>query len=245
MTSTKSPLKIPIFVALDVDDDKFAVKIVEQTREFVGGFKLGPRLINRYGQKLIKDLSESSLVFVDCKFHDIPSTVLSAVQATFESGASYATVHASNGRVCLTELSALEKKLNQIRYFKILAVTVLTSFKNGELPKNWSSQDSFSNVKLLAEDVHEAGLSGLVCAPTEVEFLRAKYSKMFLLTPGIRPHFETKNSESRKDDQARVMGPREALHAGSSALVIGRPIIEAKNPREAARAICESISSNE
>ncbi len=229
-------LKNPIFVALDVNDEKTALNLVEQTHEFVGGFKVGPRLIYRYGQAFVKKLASQAVVFVDCKFHDIPSTVMSALEATFESGATFATVHASNGPECLRELARLEKKLASEREFKILAVTVLTSFSDNNLPSNWLKKTSAEQVEVLADDVISAGLSGLVCAPTEVESLRRKYAKAFLLTPGIRPA-----GVSSGDDQKRVMSPAEAITAGSSALVIGRPIIEAADPRAAAKLIFESL----
>jgi orotidine-5'-phosphate decarboxylase len=227
-----SPLKKPIFVALDVDDEKTALKIIEQTQEYVGGYKLGPRLIYRYGQALVKKIAQESVVFVDCKFHDIPSTVSSALTAAFESGASFATIHASNGLECMREIAALEEKLNEKKYFKVLAVTVLTSFSDESLPSNWLKKSSAAHVSLLAAEVIASGLSGLVCAPTEVETLREKYANAFLLTPGVRLA-----SASAKDDQKRIMTPDKALRAGSSALVVGRPIVEAKDPKAAAKEI--------
>ena len=174
-------------------------------------------------------------VFVDNKYHDIPSTVLAAVRATFESGASFATVHAGNGREALGELAKLEKELSAERPFKILSVTALTSFSDSTVPSNWAKQLMLTHVEQLAQDSYSAGISGLVCSPEEVSNLRKKYPDSYLVTPGIRMPTDAKG------DQSRVMSPREALLAGSSALVIGRPIVEAADPSDAAKKICLSL----
>ena len=231
-------MKNPVFVALDVDDEKTARKIATATAPFVGGFKIGPRLILRHGDKLIQELSRLAPVFVDCKFHDIPSTVVSALEAAYSAGATFATVHASNGLDCLREVARLEKQLARERAFRVLAVTVLTSFNEKNLPPNWLGATPEEHVMKLARLAIQAGLTGIVCSPHEVQNLRANFPETFLVTPGIRlPN----NDNQRVDDQARTMPPREALNAGANALVIGRPIVLAPNPREAAEAIARSL----
>lgn len=228
----KISLRSPIFVALDVDDDVTALKLANDTAEYVGGFKIGPRLTYKYGASFVKRMSEIGPIFVDNKYHDIPSTMIAALKATFESGASFATVHSCLGVVALRELEKLEVELNQIRPFQILAVTVLTSLTDDTVPSLWKNQPIADHVEMLTRDVIAGGLSGLVCSPHEVAAMRKLIPQGFLVTPGIR-------LVTGEDDQSRVAGPREALEAGASALVVGRPIIQAQEPKAAARKFYE------
>lgn len=216
----------PLIVALDVDSKEAAMTLVEDLADTVGAFKIGPRLIHRYGETLTQEIAKYAPVFVDCKFFDIPSTMVAAVRASFESGASLVTVHAQSGIEALRELAVLEKELNQIRPFQILAVTMLTSFSEETLPSILKPQSIREHVVELAKLVREAGLNGIVCSPEELSELRDQ--DFYLVTPGIRFTLE------EKGDQKRVLGPHEAISAGASALVVGRPIIAAKKPREAA-----------
>ncbi len=233
-------MKTPVFVALDVDTDTKALEIADQVSEFVGGFKVGPRLVLRYGAPLLKEIAKRGDLFIDNKYLDIPSTMIAAVKASFEVGASFATIHASAGSPALKELAELERELNQKRKFHLLAVTVLTSFAENELPANWDKNKNIrAHVKALAHESQSQGVSGLVCSPYEVKDLRSNFPKAFLLTPGIRPT----SSSGRKDDQTRVATPSQALLDGSSALVIGRPIVEAADPKKAAFEIFEEIKA--
>lgn len=216
----------PLIVALDVDSKEAAMALVEELADTVGAFKIGPRLIHRYGESLTQEIARQAPVFVDCKFFDIPSTMVAAVRASFESGASLVTVHALAGIEALRELAVLEKELNQIRPFQVLAVTMLTSFAAETLPPILKPQSIREHVIELAGLVREAGLNGIVCSPEELSDLRDQ--DFYLVTPGIRFTLE------EKGDQKRVLGPHEAISAGASALVVGRPIIAAKKPREAA-----------
>ncbi|MCB0411497.1 MAG: orotidine-5'-phosphate decarboxylase [Bdellovibrionales bacterium] len=231
-------MKWPWFLALDVDDPKQALSLAEDLKDHVGGIKIGPRLALRYGQDFLKQIAEISPLFVDCKFHDIPSTMLAAVQSAFDGGASYVTVHASAGSEALRELAVLEGDLNKLRPFKILAVTVLTSFSEETLPSNWKKQSVENHVLNLASDVFSSGLSGLVCSPHELTKLRPLYRQAFLLTPGIRP------AGTQEGDQKRVMDVRGAFEAGSSALVIGRPILQASDPIKAAKIVNREIEDS-
>ncbi|MCB9025172.1 MAG: orotidine-5'-phosphate decarboxylase [Bdellovibrionaceae bacterium] len=228
-------MKIPIFVALDVDNENQALELARQVSSNVGGFKVGPRLLMRYGSSLVKKLSELGDVFVDNKYHDIPSTVQSAVKASFESGASFVTVHASNGYECLTQLAELEEKLNQERPFKILVVTVLTSFDENNKPINWQDLPLENQVLSLAGEAFRAGLTGIVCSGYEVKKLKELYPKGFFVTPGIRL------ASDAKDDQKRILTPEVAIRNGATALVVGRPIILAQDPKVAAFQFAQSI----
>jgi orotidine-5'-phosphate decarboxylase len=216
----------PLIVGLDVDTRERALELVGQLTDVVGAFKVGPRLVHRYGESLIQEIASEAPVFVDCKFFDIPSTMVAAVKASFESGASLVTVHAQAGAEALRLLAVLERELNQTRPFQILCVTMLTSFAEDTLPPILKKQSIREHVAQLADLVKESGLTGIVCSGEELPDLRGK--GLYLVTPGIRFTLE------EAGDQKRVMGPAQAIHHGASALVVARPIIEAENPRQVA-----------
>ena len=228
-----TPFKNPLCVALDVDTDVRAMELFNQLKSLVGGFKLGPRLIHRYGQALVQKMAKESRIFVDCKFFDIPSTMEAAVRATFDSGASLCTVHALAGAEAMRGLAHLENELNKTRPFRILAVTILTSWNEESFPSNFKKQGIPRHVKELAEMVRDAGLHSVVCSPEEIDLL--KDIGLYLLTPGIRLATDSKS------DQKRVMGPGEAIKKGASALVVGRPILESENAQEAAKKFLKLI----
>lgn len=229
-------LKNPVILALDVDSKEEAMKILKNVADLVGAVKLGPRLIYRYGAEFITEVAGLAPVFVDNKYFDIPSTMLSAVRASFEAGATLVTVHALVGAKALKELYKLEQELNEIHPFKILAVTILTSWEQSSMPASFQTWSLEDHVKSLAQEVYNSGLSGLVCSGHELEFLN--YPDMFKVTPGIRLDIDSVQSE----DQKRVMTPNHAIKAGASALVIGRPILQAQNPRETILKILESCN---
>lgn len=222
-------------LALDVDTREQAQKILDQVGREVGAIKIGPRLGFQYGADFIKQCAEIAPVFVDNKYFDIPSTMVSAVKTSFHAGATFVTVHALSGKEALIELAKLEKDLNQIRPFKVLAVTILTSWDQQSMPKSLNSWPVSDHVVSLADLVQEAGLSGLVCSAHELELI--KDHKLYKVTPGIRL------TETDAHDQKRVMNPQQALLAGASALVIGRPIIQALNPKQVVQDILKTIST--
>ncbi len=231
----KAALTNPIFVALDVDDDQAALALVKECRAFVGGFKVGPRLALRYGESFLKEVARHGNMFIDNKYFDIPNTMEAAVRASFEVGASFCTVHAQAGREALTMLAELEESLCHTRPFRILAVTILTSFKQETLPSIVKHLSIAEQTKALAQLAIESGISGLVCSPEEVESLRALYPNAYLVTPGVRLNHEDRG------DQKRVSDPLTALKRGASALVVGRPIYDALEPALAAKAYYEEI----
>lgn len=212
-------------MALDVDSREKALHLVSELKDLAGGFKVGPRLILRYGQDFVQEIAKQAPVFVDCKFFDIPSTMKAAVKASFDAGASLVTVHAMAGEEALKELATLEKELSKQRPFRILAVTILTSWSQNSLPPVMKIAPISQHVKELAKLVIQSGITGIVCSPEELEILSD--ISAYKVTPGIR--FAT----DAKGDQKRIMTPAEAIQKGSSLLVVGRPIVEAENPREA------------
>ncbi|MGZ3775470.1 MAG: orotidine-5'-phosphate decarboxylase [Bdellovibrio sp.] len=224
--ATAHPMKNPIVLALDVDTRDQALKIADDLAGIVGGFKLGPRLCIRYGMEFIKEVASRGPIFLDNKHFDIPSTMESAVRASFESGASLVTVHALSGVEALKRMSDVEKELNRQRPFRILAVTILTSWDQSSIPPIMKEQPISQHVTELVSLVKSSGLSGIVCSPHELDLLQNR--DLYLVTPGIRFNMQSSG------DQKRIMDPKEALKKGASVLVIGRPILEAKNIRETA-----------
>lgn len=232
---TRASLTNPIFVALDVDNSDQAIELIRQTRAFVGGFKVGPRLALRYGEPFLKEVARHGSMFVDNKYFDIPNTMVSAVRASFEVGATFCTVHAQAGKEALSQLADLEGELCKIRPFRVLAVTVLTSFKQESLPPMLSKIPIADQTAQLAKLVLESGLTGLVCSPEEVESLRKLFPSAYLVTPGVRLSGEDRG------DQKRVSDPATALRRGASALVVGRPICESLEPAKVAKLYYEEI----
>jgi len=218
-----SLVRNPIIFALDVDSKSEALQHFNKVSDVIGAVKLGPRLIYKYGADLIKEMSEKAPVFVDNKYFDIPSTMVSAVKASFDAGATLVTVHAMAGSEALSELAQLEAELNKIRPFRILAVTILTSWTESSMPHNLQSWPVDQHVRSLAELTYQSGLRGLVCSGHELKNL--KDLNFFKVTPGIRLATDVLG------DQKRAMTPKQALQEGASALVIGRPILQSSDPQ--------------
>ncbi len=229
MANSSRFVKNPLIVALDVDDGEEALDLAIQLRDVAGCFKVGPRLVLRHGPELVEELSTFAPVFLDHKFYDIPSVMEASLRAAFDMGVTLATVHASAGAETLRQLAGLQKELSLIRPFCILGVTVLTSVKaeNAEILQN--------QIRALAKTVAECGIGGLVCSPHEVAGLKALYPNLFYVTPGIR------SATDNMDDQKRTMSAQEALKQGSSAVVVGRPILKAADPIRAAQNLLSEL----
>jgi orotidine-5'-phosphate decarboxylase len=234
-------MRNPIIVALDVPDAGAALKLVEQLAPVSGGFKIGSELFTGAGPDIVKKIRAlGALVFLDLKFHDIPNTVAKAVVAAVQLDVQMLTVHTSGG----TEMLKAAEQAAQENAWKfgrtpplVLGVTVLTSLDSGALRETGSDANVEFQVRRLATLATKAGLRGLVCSPLEISALRKILpASTQLVTPGIR------TGEEKPDDQKRTLEPKEAMMAGASWLVIGRPICAAENPRAAAEKILESIS---
>ena len=230
-------MKNKIIVALDVDTPIEAEKLFKSLSPFVGGFKVGPRLTFRCDKLFLKDISQSGILFFDHKFFDIPSTTAAAVEVASEMGAHWVTVHALNGPECLKQLSVTEKAIqSQKSDFRILVVTVLTSFSEQTLPIIWKLQSIQASTQQLAAQAQSCGLNSYVCSPEEIKILRNQNKEAFLVVPGIRP------VGSSNADQSRVALPLEAVKLGASAIVVGRPIIQSSDPVKATKEILESLN---
>lgn len=221
MESRNDPsLKAPLFLALDVDDPHVALSLARQVKPYLNAVKVGPRLTLRLTESQWQELCDLHQVFWDHKYLDIPSTMMESLQATFDKGASWATIHALAGGEALSRISEWEQQVQKLRPFQVLAVTVLTSFSKDNLPFGLRGLEPSDLVMGLAEEAYAAGLRGFVCSPHEVSRLKEKFPDAFFVTPGVRL------KGSPLGDQKRVMTPQEALQEGSGALVMGRSLLE-------------------
>jgi orotidine-5'-phosphate decarboxylase len=224
-----------LIVALDVATADEARALVERLGNSVGMYKVGSQLFTTAGPALVRELvSAGHPVFLDLKFHDIPSTVAHAVSAAAALGVALVDVHASGGRAML-EAAAAARKGTATR---LLAITVLTSHSQGTLAEVGVPEPLEQSVRRLARLARDAGADGVVASPHEVPLIREAYGREFLaVTPGIRP------SGSPASDQARAATPALALRSGADYVVVGRPITEAADPRAAAAAIIAELES--
>jgi orotidine-5'-phosphate decarboxylase len=233
--------KNPIIAALDVPSAEQALKLAEQIAPAVGAFKIGKELFVSAGPDIVRKVrATGASVFLDLKFHDIPNTVAKAVAAAVRLDVQMLTIHTSGGGEMMraAEKSAQDtaRSLGQPAPL-VLGVTVLTSSDSNTLAEIGCQPNVAHQVERLAVLAVQSGLRGLVCSPLEIADLRQILpAEIQLVTPGIRTGAE------KADDQKRTLTPREAMQAGASWLVIGRPIYAAENPRAAAEKILESLS---
>lgn len=234
-------MRNPIILALDVPDLESARKLIRELAPVIGAFKVGKELFVATGPELIREIrATGASVFLDLKFHDIPNTVAKAVASAVRLDVQMLTVHTSGGHEMLAaaEQAAQQTALQSGREAPlVLGVTVLTSMDNDNLVEIGVSANIGQQVERLAMLAARSGLRGLVCSPLEIAALRQIIpAKMQLVTPGIRL-----NGSGGGDDQKRTLSPKEAMEAGASWLVIGRPIYQAANPRKAAEEILATL----
>ena len=231
-----------LLVALDVDSGASALELATQLRDLAGGFKVGSRLFTAEGPTLVRRLVETgSNVFLDLKFHDIPNTVAQAVDAAVSTGVWMLNVHASGG-VPMMQAAARAGADAAARHGRrrplVVGVTVLTSMDDTTLRATGVQRPLLEQVVTLARMAQDAGLDGVVASPQETAAIRSACGPDFsIVTPGIRGA----SAGTDRNDQTRTMGPAEAVRAGASYIVVGRPIIAATNPRSAAAAIAEEL----
>jgi orotidine-5'-phosphate decarboxylase len=233
-----------LLVALDVDSGARALQLATELRDLAGGFKVGSRLFTSEGPDLVRRLVASGApVFLDLKFHDIPNTVAQAVEATVSTGVWMLNVHASGGVPMMqaaaraaTDAAAKEGKRRPV----VIGVTVLTSMDAPTLTSIGVQRPLLEQVVTLARMAQDAGLDGVVASPQETAAIRAACGPDFaIVTPGIRGA----SAGTATNDQSRTMGPAEAIKAGASYIVVGRPIIAAADPKGAAAAIVEELGA--
>ena len=231
-----------LLVALDVDSGASALELATQLRGLAGGFKVGSRLFTAEGPTLVRRLVETgSNVFLDLKFHDIPNTVAQAVDAAVSTGVWMLNVHASGGVPMMqaaARAGADAAARDGRRRPLVIGVTVLTSMDDATLRATGVHRPLLEQVVTLARMAQDAGLDGVVASPQETAAIRSACGPDFsIVTPGIRGA----SAGTDRNDQSRTMGPAEAVQAGASYIVVGRPIIAATDPRSAAAAIAEEL----
>ena len=220
-----------LIIALDGLGSREAVDFANRLSPGDCRLKVGSELFVKGGPKLIRDLQQQGFeIFLDLKFNDIPNTVAAACHAARETGIWMCTVHASGGPAMLE--AAREAARDELH---VVAVTVLTSLDDEDLDAV-GQRAAEEQVIRLSRLALRAGLSGIVCSAREARQIREECGPDFwIVTPGIRP-------AATADDQKRTVTPREAAEAGASHLVVGRPIVQAKDPPAAVRSILEELS---
>lgn len=212
-------MKAPIVLAVDTSDIEIAKRWVEATHESVSVYKLGLEFFLNFGQagvKAIQDVTDSD-IFLDLKLHDIPHTVGGAASAIQSLAPRFLTVHSSGGR------DMVRAAVDAVPGTSITAVTILTSLSEEDLFEIGYANNALESAVALATLSVKAGAKAIVCSPLEISSIRAVVApEIEIITPGVRPA-----TDARADDQKRVMTPRDAIAAGASLLVIGRPITSA------------------
>lgn len=221
-----------LIVALDLPSVAEAERAVLRLGDAVTFYKVGYELVMAGGLAFAGDLARSGKqVFLDLKLHDIGNTVSKATERAAELGVMFLTVHAFPQ----TMKAAADGRGNS--KLKILAVTVLTSWDDSDLKEAGYSLGTRDMVAKRAEQAKDAGIDGIVASAAEAEMLRKQIGKMLLVTPGIRP------AQASAGDQKRVVTPADAIKSGADYLVVGRPVTEAKDPKQAAENIVAEIAS--
>jgi len=230
-----------VIVALDVEERSRALGLVEACGSAVKIFKIGSRLFTSEGPGIVREIEAlGASVFLDLKFHDIPATVEGSVRAATALGVSMMTIHTSGGIAMMraaAEAASAESKRLGIERPLIVGVTVLTSLSGEDLARTFGTTGAAGDLVMrLAAQAREAGLDGVVASVEEARAVKEALGADFkVVTPGIRP------AGAGVGDQKRVATPRAAREAGSDFLVVGRPIIEADSPREAAERILREL----
>jgi len=226
-----------LIVALDVSSAAQARQIVQSIGESASTYKVGKQLFTAEGPQIVRDLVASGRkVFLDLKFHDIPNTVAGAVGEAAKLGVTMLTVHASGGSKMLK--AAAEAAAQSGSKPMVLAVTVLTSLSDADLSELGVAGSVATQVLRLGAIARNAGCGGLVASALEARELRLELGNDFaIVTPGVRP------AGTAVGDQARVLTPAEAIAAGATYLVVGRPILAAPDQSDAAGRIVQEIES--
>jgi len=238
MIQKEKNLDPKVLIALDFADSESALAFVSGLQPDLCRLKVGKELFAVAGPVFVKELVRQGFdVFLDLKYHDIPNTVAKAVQAAAKLGVWMVNVHALGGRKMMTAAQNALAEMDVERKPLLIAVTILTSMEQQDLAEIGLQGSPQDNVIRLAKLAESSGLDGVVCSAQEVTELRKVVSPDFcLVTPGIRP------AGSDVNDQKRIMTPKDAIQAGSSYLVIGRPITQSDEPITVLNTINNSIS---
>jgi orotidine-5'-phosphate decarboxylase len=222
-----------VILALDFSDMASTVEMINLTKEHIGIYKLGLEFYLAHGKSGVKEIQSRFTdieVFLDLKLHDIPNTVAGACRSVADINPKFLTVHASGGSKMISAAGSALPKV------EITAVTILTSLDQEQMLAMGLSENIENLTLSLAKNAVNSGARAIVSSPQEVSLLRKHLGeKVTLITPGVRP------SGAERDDQERIMTPRQAIDAGADFVVIGRPITKASDPKQAAEAITASL----
>lgn len=226
-----------LILALDVDNSREALRWVKLLYPKVKIFKVGLELYTACGPKIIQDIRKMGAeVFLDLKFNDIPNTMAKAAKVALKHKAAIFTVHTLSGPAALKQVAHTCRGRNT----KVLGVTLLTSICQHFLKDLGISRLLCAEVLYLARMAKRCGLDGVVCSVQEAKMIRKHLGKNFIiLTPGIRP------SKTARGDQERIATPKEAGKSGANFIVVGRPILEAKNPQSVVKGILREVDSSQ
>jgi len=224
-----------IIVAIDISNLNQALILAKKLKNEVFAFKIGHEFFYKFGIEGYKKIYKiCPKIFLDLKLHDIPNTVEKGLNAIFKLKPIFTTIHISGGDD-MQKISILKKS----KETKVLGVTVLTSLNQKQTLKYYKEKNINVLVKKFSKYAKLNNLDGIICSPLEIEIVRKEVGRKFtLVVPGIRPE---KNKLKNNDDQSRVLTPEEAIKLGADYLVIGRPIVESKNPLEILKNINRSI----
>ena len=229
-----------LILALDVPTREQAAPILRQLRGNLRWVKIGLQMFTAYGPDYVKSIADDGFnIFLDLKLHDIPNTVAKAIESLAPLPIGMLTLHTAGGREMMAAARTAQQQTKPD--LLLLGVTVLTSFDAIGLREVGVNDTPDAQVARLAHLAVDSGLRGLVCSPLEVAALRRQLvlnTDVKLITPGIRPA-----NDPTSDDQKRVLSPAEAAAAGASYIVVGRPILKAKDPAAAARAILAELKA--
>jgi orotidine-5'-phosphate decarboxylase len=210
----------PLIIALDVENEKEALSLIKATRDYADIYKIGPGLILKYGPDIVKKVARTrKKIFLDLKLHDIPNTMVRAIKEAGKHGIFSATVHTSAGEKALRAVAEVRRRP------KIWGVTVLTSLSGNDLDAIGFARSSIEQAARLAELAKRTGIDGIVASVGETVELRRLFGpSMTIVTPGIRL------PDGVLGDQKRVATPGHARVAGADFIVVGRPVVESKDP---------------
>ena len=228
-------MKKKVIVALDNQNLKQIISLVKKIKSEVYGFKIGKEFFYNHGIEGYKKIYNIlPNIFLDLKLHDIPNTVEKALKAIVKLKPLLSTIHISGG----DEMQRVSAKLKKNKT-KILGVTILTSLNSSQTKKYYNNQNVNQLVKKFAINAKKNNLDGIVCSPLEISTVRKEVgNKMLIVVPGIRLE---KKQINKKDDQKRILTPKQAINLGADYLVIGRPIVESNNPLKTLKEINKSI----
>ena len=224
-----------LILALDLETAEEATPILRQLSGRLRWVKIGLQMFTAYGPDYVRRVADQGFnIFLDLKLNDIPNTVAKAVQSLAPLPIGMLTLHTCGGREMMEW--AVKAQRQHKPDLLLLGVTVLTSMDDAALNGTGVPGSAAAQVERLARLAATAGMSGLVCSPHEVAPLRAALPPTVqLVTPGVRP------ADAAKDEQKRVMTPADAARAGSNFIVVGRPILRAANPSDAAARILREL----